>query len=218
VAILGVLRNDASIFGVCPAWTKFLDLLIASSIGFWGIATVRRVIEGEICLAGMSSATLHLFVAIAFIARHPLRSLAIRWDSISALPSLAISGVAVQLARPQLQWPITNQIGFVFGVSLTVIALWHLGRSFAVLPNGRPIITRGFYRFIRHPMYFGELLMVAACCSVDIRWYTTGLMILAVAAVVFRIIAEERALRRFDEEGFSRYAASVQWRLVPLIW
>lgn len=176
------------------------------------------MIESQVCLAGMSSAALHLFVAIAFIARHPLRTLAIRWDSIAALPSLAISGVAVQLARPQLQWPICNQIGFVVGVSLTAIALWHLGRSFAVLPHGRPIITRGFYGFIRHPMYFGELLMVSACCSVDLTWYTTGLMILAVAAVVFRIIAEERALRRFDERGFSSYAASVRWRLIPLVW
>lgn len=176
------------------------------------------MIQSEVCLAGMSSAALHLCVALGFIARHPLRTLAIRWDSIPALPSLVISGVAVQFARPQPQWPLCNQIGFGLGAFITVIALWHLGRSFAVLPHGRPIITKGFYRFVRHPMYAGELLMVAACCSVDFTRYTTGLMILAVVAVMVRIIAEERSLRRFDEQGFRSYAGSVHWRLIPLIW
>jgi protein-S-isoprenylcysteine O-methyltransferase Ste14 len=169
-------------------------------------------------LAGLTSAAIHLLVASVFVARYPLRSLSIPFNCVCALPSLAASGIAAHFAGPHVHWPLGSHLVFFLGAALTAISIWHLGRSFAVLPTGRPIVTGGIYRVLRHPMYFGELLMVIACCTAHVTWYTTALMILAFPAVMCRIVAEESSLQRFDASGFSGYAAVVRWRLFPLIW
>jgi protein-S-isoprenylcysteine O-methyltransferase Ste14 len=41
------------------------------------------------------------------------------------------------------------------GVALWIVAMIYLGKSLAVLPGGERLVTRGVYRYLRHPVYLG---------------------------------------------------------------
>lgn len=60
---------------------------------------------------------------------------------------------------------------FGVGVALTLLgygmslwAVWHLRRSFAIMAEVRQPVTSGPYRFVRHPLYLGETLTMLGLC------------------------------------------------------
>lgn len=83
--------------------------------------------------------------------------------------------------------------------------------------SGQRVISTGLYGIVRHPMYMGTLpLMVALPLALGSYW-TLLLVIPVLAALIWRLIDEERVLRR-DLPGYTAYCARVRWRLVPGIW
>jgi hypothetical protein len=69
------------------------------------------------------------------------------------------------LLTPPSQW-ITSSIYRVHAVlywmtgasSLTLWGLWTLRRSFSITVEARALVTGGPYRWVRHPIYLGEML------------------------------------------------------------
>ena len=50
-------------------------------------------------------------------------------------------------------------VAFSFlGISLWAISMFHLGKSFGVLPKKQKRIKRGVYKYLSHPMYVGIIL------------------------------------------------------------
>ena len=76
--------------------------------------------------------------------------------------------------------------------------------------------VRGPYRWIRHPIYAGWLLLTFA-----VPLMSTTRFVFAVASAAYLLIAiplEERTLRRMTPEGYGRYVAQVRWRLLPGVY
>jgi len=83
--------------------------------------------------------------------------------------------------------------------------------------RGQPVISTGLYGVVRHPMYMGTLpLMVALPLALGSYW-TLLLVIPVLGALVWRLVDEERVLRR-DLPGYAEYCTRVRWRLLPGIW
>ena len=83
--------------------------------------------------------------------------------------------------------------------------------------RGHKVVESGPYRFVRHPMYVGILVMCAAAPLVlGSLW---ALTVSAVVAMLFilRTALEDRALRR-ELPGYEDYAARTRYRLLPGVW
>jgi protein-S-isoprenylcysteine O-methyltransferase Ste14 len=79
------------------------------------------------------------------------------------------------------------------------------------------VVSTGVYRFVRHPMYLGALLMFVG--TPLLLGSAIGLVLAAAMTliVVFRIVGEERVLA--DElEGYGEYRQKVRYRLLPFVW
>jgi protein-S-isoprenylcysteine O-methyltransferase Ste14 len=79
------------------------------------------------------------------------------------------------------------------------------------------VATTGPYRFVRHPMYSGSLLLFLGIpLLLGSRWGLVWVPILG-GLFALRSILEERVLLA-DLDGYAEYAAHVRSRLIPTIW
>ncbi len=83
--------------------------------------------------------------------------------------------------------------------------------------EGQKVVSTGPYRFVRHPMYAGALLMIFAMPLALGSLVGEVFAVLMLAAIVGRLLDEERYL---DDElaGYRDYRQKTRYRLVPLIW
>ena len=79
------------------------------------------------------------------------------------------------------------------------------------------VISTGLYGVVRHPMYMGTLLLTIAIPPALGSYWALLPLLAIVPALVWRLIDEERVLRR-DLPGYADYCAHVRWRLVPGVW
>jgi protein-S-isoprenylcysteine O-methyltransferase Ste14 len=122
-----------------------------------------------------------------------------------------------------LQWTpgqtVSTANGFVmvtFAAGLSLFSLVSLGRLFGVRPALRGLVTRGPYRFVRHPMY---LSYVIADIGYGLQERNAGTMLIVMAgwvSLLYRIKAEERVLAQHGD--WPKYARSVRYRLLPGVW
>jgi hypothetical protein len=109
--------------------------------------------------------------------------------------------------------PLLLSILSSFGVAFAVWALWCLGRSFGVAPADRGLVQRGPFRFVRHPMYLGELFSFTMVAAGTPSWWNIVVLVLTAATILMRIKWEEQLIT-----GYGSYARLVQWRLIPYVW
>jgi protein-S-isoprenylcysteine O-methyltransferase Ste14 len=85
------------------------------------------------------------------------------------------------------------------------------------LTSDQKVISSGPYAWVRHPMYAGALVMLLGMPVALGSWW--GLLVVAVifAALVWRLIDEERFLSR-NLPGYAEYRQKVRYRLLPLVW
>ena len=113
-------------------------------------------------------------------------------------------------------WPAGGLVLVVLGACLSLASLLSLGRGFGVRPALRDLVTRGPYRFVRHPMY---LAYVLADIGYNLQEWNSGTVLLVAAgwaSLLYRIRAEERILSQ--DAGWPNYSALVRRRLVPGLW
>ena len=83
--------------------------------------------------------------------------------------------------------------------------------------RGQTVISTGLYGVVRHPMYMGTLPMMVALPLALGSWWALLLVVPILAALVWRLIDEERVLER-DLPGYIEYCQRVRFRLVPGVW
>jgi isoprenylcysteine carboxyl methyltransferase (ICMT) family protein YpbQ len=109
---------------------------------------------------------------------------------------------------------------FAAGVAAYRVAGNALGASISPLVSPRPggaLVTRGPYRYLRHPMYLGQaLIAVGAPLTLGARWMLL-LVVPALAILVVRARREDAALARAFPHEFPHHARQAK-RLVPFLY
>jgi protein-S-isoprenylcysteine O-methyltransferase Ste14 len=149
-----------------------------------------------------------------------------RWvvfASVTAGSSIAwiLSAVAVgRLSAPEWFRP-AGALVMVSGLALRAWAVKTLGEHFRLdvtVEEGQPLVSRGPYRYLRHPSYTGTLITLGgwglglgSLLSID------AAVGIALPSFLRRIAVEETALRRGMGEPYERYRRRTK-RLVPGVW
>jgi len=198
----------------------------------------RRV--GDVLLFGITSGELALLIALTptftivdwiYVLQHVMvLGIALTRRPPEAHDHSFPSGAAVVVAYayPYAQvaylrwvpgdsaWPAGGLALVSLAACLSLFSLLSLGERFGVFPALRGLVTRGPYRFVRHPMY---LAYVVADIGYNLQEWNLGAALLVMAgwaSLLYRIHAEERILSQ--DARWPIYAASVRYRLLPGIW
>jgi protein-S-isoprenylcysteine O-methyltransferase Ste14 len=199
-----LLFGVAAAFTGAHAATNISHALAQSGTRAWLVA-LYSVLRTGVALA------FAMFTVGRVDARKPSRSPVAFLACAAALSATAAFGEP-GAATPNGALVTGDLVAVGFAVWLLVSALF-LGRSFGVLPEARALVTRGPYRFSRHPVYLGE---IGACVGLAIAAPSarnSAALLVVITAQLLRTRLEERALT----EAFPHYAdyARATPRLVP---
>jgi protein-S-isoprenylcysteine O-methyltransferase Ste14 len=190
----------------------FAWLLIQQLRGDWAVWTNPRL-DWETLLSVAAVAYLGLLLSTYWRKPPPLAERH-DWRAVLAT-ALGIDALGLSASQPITQ-PDALPLGLALTLVGTVLAFWsawYLGRSFSLLPQARRLVTTGPYRFVRHPIYLGGLLITVA--EVWLRFSPTVVILnlVFVAAQVVRLRYEEEVLER-TFPGYRAYRAETS-ALVP---
>ena len=137
-----------------------------------------------------------------------------------------MAGIAAAWLLPP-EWPdsvrtpleIAGVVLVVVGLGLALWAHGALGRAFTAFtrpPSGAGRTESGPYRFVRHPMYGGGILLFA---GISLAFSVTALALTGALAVLWRAksAAEERVLVQLFPE-YEGYRSRTPRRFLPWIY
>ncbi|MGD2144462.1 MAG: isoprenylcysteine carboxylmethyltransferase family protein [Anaerolineae bacterium] len=166
-----------------------------------------------------------------YIERATRRAGGETWDvvllsviGVTTLAKYAVAGLDVRFGwtvpvPPELQ--IAALVVAALGYALTTWAL-AVNRFFSKVvriqeDRDQHVVTRGPYRFVRHPGYVGTMVFELATPIMLGSLWALIPGALSVLLTVVRTHLEDRTLQR-ELEGYEKYAQQVPHRLLPGVW
>ncbi|WP_123025327.1 methyltransferase family protein [Mycolicibacterium stellerae] len=145
--------------------------------------------------------------------------IAVAFSSMAAM--IAISALDHRLGWSAVPAAV-SVVGLVLvAVGLTIAMLVTIQNGYAAanitVESGQQLSSTGWYGFVRHPMYFGNvILMVGSPLALGSYW---GLLIVVPGLAVLALrINDEEAMLKQDLAGYREYMDKVHYRLMPYVW
>jgi len=184
----------------------------------WAIARlVRSPAELRWSIPVVGAVMLELTVAWLFTKRAAAKEEGTWVDiGVACVSLVAGAGLLTMLPRQAEDWSWLSLGLIAVGSMLAIAALLNLGRSFAIFPARRTLIRHGLYRWIRHPAYAGELIIMLGVTVAAGSIPAWLLMAMTMAGIIVRVEREERLLS--TDENHATYRQQTRWRLLPGIW
>jgi protein-S-isoprenylcysteine O-methyltransferase Ste14 len=141
--------------------------------------------------------------------------------SVSVSPSewaLSVAGTTLPLLmRPSAGGFDSAGLALqLVGLVLIVAALISLSRSFGIVPANRGVRERGLYRFVRHPLYAGEIVFITGFVLANPSAWNVIVWVFECALQVCRARVEERFLNA--DPQYRSYCQRTRYRLLPLVF
>lgn len=190
------------ILALCHWWIVGLWIVF---VIFWAIAAlfVKRGVDRGAFLRRMT-VRLMLFVLMAaavVIARRSVDLHALQWGVFHSVP-MAIAGA------------VLNTLGAVLAFSARAV----IGRNWGspmMRKTNTDLVTSGPYRFIRHPIYSGILLMmIGSAIGLTPAWWLATLA--AGAYFIYSARTEERYMAECFPDAYPAYRARTKM-LIPFL-
>jgi protein-S-isoprenylcysteine O-methyltransferase Ste14 len=112
--------------------------------------------------------------------------------------------------------PTAGLVLVTLAAGLSLVSLLTMGKRFGVRPALRGVVTRGPYRFVRHPMYLSYVLADIGYNLQEWNFVTLLLVVGGWMSLIYRIHAEERVLGQHAK--WLAYVHLVRYRLFPGLW
>jgi protein-S-isoprenylcysteine O-methyltransferase Ste14 len=151
----------------------------------------------------------------------PLQKVIIAVAFVSVVSMIVVSALDFRFGWSAVPAAV-SVLGLVLvAAGLTVAMLVTIQNGYAAanitVETGQQLASTGWYGFVRHPMYFGNvILMVGVPLALGSYW---GLLSLLVGLAVLALrINDEEAMLKQDLAGYREYIDKVHYRLVPYVW
>jgi len=109
--------------------------------------------------------------------------------------------------------PLVGNSLAIVSALIIVYSLLSLGRNIGFIPAQRRLVTRGAYRFVRHPIYTGTFISLLAFVLRAYSPLNLTIAMALIASLMLRGLVEERFLR--EDPAYAAYLAEVRWRWFP---
>ena len=137
--------------------------------------------------------------------------------SMKARVLTTVSVLGPPLLAPAAVAPLAPEVVTVAiscaGLAVVIAGKVTLGRSFALLPANRGVVSTGLYHVVRHPIYMGYLVTHIAFLAASPSLWNIVALVVADAALLARAVCEEQTLAK--DPAYQEYQTRVRWRVVP---
>jgi protein-S-isoprenylcysteine O-methyltransferase Ste14 len=181
--------------------------------------------------------------ANGFLKRHGIVRSAMRKDLLGfALPGLCVWVLEVNFcARDGLTgfwdtiWDLVKQpqnlftfpVHSIIGMALVIIGLtamivgqatlWRNYSGFLIIRKDHQLITHGIYRFSRHPIYLGFIVVASGLPVYSASLYGLLASLVLIPIILNRIRIEEKLLTEEFQEAYQKYKETTR-KLIPFIY
>jgi protein-S-isoprenylcysteine O-methyltransferase Ste14 len=144
------------------------------------------------------------------------------------LPLTLVQPAVAGLDAVRFHWSSMPDEFLYVGTALLLPAMALIGWTMAVnryaettvriqTDRGHTVVDRGPYRFVRHPMYVGAMVMYVATALILGSFWALAVAGVIVLLFIWRTAMEDLTLRR-ELAGYEEYAARTRYRLLPGVW
>ena len=151
----------------------------------------------------------------------PLQKLIISFAFVSLGATIVVSALDFRFSWSSVPAAISviGDVLVALGLGISMIVTIQNGYAAAnvKVESGQDLVSTGLYGVVRHPMYFGNVvLMIGIPLALGSYW---GLLFVipGLAVLATRILDEEKVLTQ-QLAGYRDYAQRVHYRLVPYVW
>lgn len=201
-----ILFYAFSVFGLAPQFETALAVQPR-----WFAVLQITTLASDVCYFAM-------VILLVIVRRMPVGKSQGAWPRLVALLGANVLIVVALLPRMSLSAPALTAATVLTGggtVAEIIILFW-LGRSFTILPEARRLVTRGPYRYVRHPLYLVSIISSIGWMMQFEQPWAFLLVSAADAMQIARLHYEEHVLRDAFPE-YAEYAART-WRILPGIY
>ena len=160
-------------------------------------------------------------------AGNPIREVPLRVKLVKAVKVGILAGICLQTLLPDV-FPITQEpetiraIGatmFIAGLAVALIGRIQLGLNWsdievAGVKREQSVVSQGIYRFIRHPIYVGDLILLIGFELALNSWLVLGAVAL-IPIVLKQALREEEMLCQ-SLTGYEQYRARTK-AFIPFV-
>lgn len=156
-----------------------------------------------------------------FAETRTLQKVVIAGTILAVVAVLVISAFDHRFGWSTVPTPVIIGGNVLVFVGLTIAQVVVVQNNYAgatiTVEAGQPLVSTGLYGLVRHPMYFGTLIMmIGTPLALDSYW---GLLAIAPALLILAVrIDDEETMLREELSGYDAYMDKVHYRLVPGVW
>lgn len=206
---------------------------VIMAVLFWPAGTLMWI-EGWVFL--ILTMVFSAFMAVYFLKHNPelvkkrmeMKIPSRLWDKIIMLPFIIamVSLVIVPGFNVRFNWSsvpiyleILGFIGFFLSLYLTfsVMKVNSYLLKTVEIQKGQKVVTKGPYKYVRHPMYAGTIIMAFSIALALGSLYTLIPAAVSAIFISIRTCLEDKTLEK-ELKGYKAYQKKVKYRLIPYVF
>jgi protein-S-isoprenylcysteine O-methyltransferase Ste14 len=151
----------------------------------------------------------------------PLQKIIITFAFVSMGAMIVVSALDFRFGWSSVPAAVSIVGDLLVGVGLLIAMVTTIQNGYAAaninVESDQQVVSTGVYSLVRHPMYFGNVVMMVGVPLALGSYWALLFVIPGLAVLATRILDEEKALES-ELAGYDEYEEKVHYRLVPGVW